>query len=220
MPDNDLFVEGRANGVTRLLVRFDQAIDPASFSSGSVHLWGADARGRAINLGTTRISTSLANGNTVAVVTFSKKLPDVARYLVQVTGVKDLVGNALAGDNDVVFTALAGDVNGDRVVDNADAALVKGFGTVPKINPAVASQVRADVNCDGKITSTDVTKVNSLRGHDARNIAAPKLPATRSTPAGVSDPADDAEHGRHARPVVSDWAKAATALAIRVPASR
>ena len=84
---------------------------------------GHSASGTVLDLSGITIITSLRDGGTEGVIDFSKALPNEARYVVRVSGVTDLSGNALAGDNDRAMSALMGDANGDGIVDVADYAI-------------------------------------------------------------------------------------------------
>ena len=174
IPDDGTFTEPRSSGVLRLLVAFDRAIDPASLAGAAVHIAGIDAGGQTLDLSSIGVTTAFRNASTVAVVSFSTALPDCARYLVRLVGVTDVVGNPLAGDNDRVFAALAGDVSGDGVVNAVDLARVRANMTDP-ISSGSAAQVRADVSLDGKVSASDYGLLRANNGHDARGIAAPVL---------------------------------------------
>ena len=106
-------------------------------------------------------------------MTFSAPLPDYARYLIRLTGVKDVAGNALLGDNDRIVTALLGDATADRRVNSTDVCAVQSLRGIDPINAADVNQVRSDVTNDGRVNNTDVGGVLSVRGKDARFIPDP-----------------------------------------------
>ncbi len=68
---------------------------------------------------------------------------------------------AVLPDTSVSMNALAGDVDGSKVVDRSDVSLTKG-----QVGMAVTgSNFREDVRVDGSITSKDVTIVKGDQGH-------------------------------------------------------
>ena len=174
--DDDKYSEPRSGGVRRLLVTFDRAVDPASFNASSVRIAGNNAAGAAIDLSSVAITASLRNGNTVGVFDFGASLPDKARYLVRVQGVTDPAGNALIGDSDRVFTNLKGDCSGDLRTNVTDLSSIRS-GFANPINAAVAKQVRADVNLDGRANATDLSAAWAIRNTDVRLIPTPVLAA-------------------------------------------
>ena len=176
IPDDESFSEPRASGLSRFVVRFSEAIDPVSFTSGSVAIAGLDAEGEEIDLSALTVSTSTREGDTVGVITFNEALPDVARYIIGITGVVDLAGNAMEGDSDRVLTALAGDISGDCQVNNTDVGRAKRLVTTDPVDVGLAEHVRRDITGDGRIDLDDVDAVRSARGQDAHLIAEPALP--------------------------------------------
>jgi hypothetical protein len=118
-------------------------------------------------------ASGLSGDGRTLVLTFSQKLPDYAKYLVRVTGVRDLAGNALAGDNDRILTALLGDATGDRRVNNTDVGAVESLRGTDPISTQDVNQIRSDVTNDGRVNNTDVGGILSVRGKDARFIADP-----------------------------------------------
>ncbi|MCK4373774.1 MAG: FG-GAP repeat protein, partial [Candidatus Brocadiae bacterium] len=181
IPDDGTFGEPRADGIHRLLVTFDEAIDPASLAPSSVAMAGNDVNGDPVPLDHIVVSTSTREGDTVGVIGFSPVLPDYARYVVQVQGVTDAAGNVLTGDNDRIMTALVGDVNGDLRVNNTDIGWVRLYRDALQgswIDPSDPYQARTDITLDGLINNTDLGWVRLYRdaGRDARFIDAPILP--------------------------------------------
>ena len=183
IPDDGTFVEPRLSGVSTLLARFSEAIDPATVAVGGVGVWGLDVNGQPVNLAGTTVSAAVRADGTTAALTFTPALPDYARYLVRLTGVRDLAGNPLAGDNDRLLTALLGDATGDRRTNSTDVGAVISLRGVDPIDPADVNQVRSDVTLDGRINNTDVGGVTSVRGKDARFIADPVAPAAGASAA-------------------------------------
>ena len=175
IPDTGLFAEPRNSGITTLVVTFSEPIDPASFTPASVRLAGKGVGNVVLDLSGIGVTTSLAVGNTEGTIAFSAPLPDVAKYLVQIDGVRDVAGNALAGDNNRILTGLIGDTTGDRRVNVFDLsyAWAHQAGT---ISAAVVEQVRSDVTLDGRANVFDLSAAWAKNGHDARSITDPVLP--------------------------------------------
>ena len=172
--DDGKFSEGRNGGVRRLLVTFDHAVAPASFTSSSVLLAGRNVAGSLLDLSGISIGVSLTSGDMVGIIDFSQALPDCARYLVRLQGVTDAAGNALYGDADRVFTNLKGDANGDLRTNVTDLSYIQGNRATP-INRLIVKQVRADVSVDKNANATDLSVSWANRGKDARYIADPTL---------------------------------------------
>ena len=130
---------------------------------------GFELRTRDGTLVDLKVSTSLVDGNTVAVLTFtgagivSGSLAD-GQYTMTVHGdkVHDAQGQALDGvlGGDYVDAAISrffGDVNGDGTVDNAESFLFKN--AINK-NPGQAGYLWFfDFNGDGRIDTTDFAEM-------------------------------------------------------------
>ncbi len=174
IPDDGAFCEPRTAGVTRLVIEFSEAVDAASFTPGSVRLAGNDQAGDPVDLSGIVTSTSTTNGDTVAVIELTPALPDVGRYIVQIEGVMDLAGNPLAGDNNRVFTAMAGDATGDLRVNAIDLSYIWPRRTT-LIDGVSADQTRSDVTCDGRINAIDLSAAWPRRGADMRDVPDPVL---------------------------------------------
>lgn len=171
--DDGTFVEART-GTATLLVTLDQDIDPTSLLPASVGVWGTGSNNLPLNLASVVVSTALRTGGPSPVVEITLAgLPDAARYLVRLSGLRDMAGNILAGDNDRVFTQLRGDVTGDRRVNNTDVGGVISLRGTDPISASVLNQVRSDVTLDGRINNTDVGGVTSARGLDIRFLTDP-----------------------------------------------
>ncbi|MEI8197408.1 MAG: dockerin type I domain-containing protein, partial [Phycisphaerae bacterium] len=178
MATDGSFVEPRSGGIDRLLVTFNEAINPASLTTTGVKIAGNDANGQTLDLSTFTITTSTRSGNTIGVIQFSQALPDYARYLIQITGVTDVAADAMIGANSVVMTALKGDVSGDMRVNSIDLARVRANITDP-VDPASTAQVRADLSIDGRVNSIDLARVRTYQDRDARGIPIPVIPAVQ-----------------------------------------
>jgi len=181
IPDDGGFSEPRTGGIQTLVVDFSEEVDLAG---ASVAFAGNDGNG-AVDLSGITATVSGRDGDT-AQIAFSEPLPDDVRYAVRLDGVRDEAGHPLAGDNDRIVTALAGDANGDLVNNVFDLAEVWEYrGQLPGAGPA---QTRADVNTDGVISALDVEAAWGCRGRDATGYAAPVLAAA---PAGAATAAAD-----------------------------
>ncbi|MGB2821306.1 MAG: Ig-like domain-containing protein, partial [Phycisphaerae bacterium] len=172
--DDGLFSEPRTSGVYRLVIEFSEPIDPASFTPTSVLMAGNDVNSQPVDLSSIVVSTSMRDGDTMGVIDFAGALPDVVRYLVQIEGVTDIAGNPVAGDNNRVFTALAGDANGDFRVNAIDLSYIWPRRTM-QIDGVSVGQARSDVNCDGRINAIDLSSVWPRRGADMRDVCDPVL---------------------------------------------
>ncbi|MCD6304243.1 MAG: hypothetical protein J7M21_04700, partial [Planctomycetes bacterium] len=124
IPDDGGFSEPRTSGLRKLVVTFSEPIDADTFTPQAVGIAGRDSTGAEVDLGGIEVRTAVPD-ETTGVITFADAqggqeiaLPDFARYAVRITGVTDLNGNPLAGDDDRMITALAGDAYGDLRVNN------------------------------------------------------------------------------------------------------
>ena len=191
IPDDGLFSEPRGPGVGRLLVTFDEPMNPASFHSGSVEVTGLDANINFIDLSGITISTAMRAADTIGEITFTPPLPDYAKYLVRIVGATDVVGNELTGDNDRTLTALVGDVYLDHQVNTVDLSHVRAALT-RLIDPGNISEVRADVSVDGRVNVVDLSRIRPRRFNDANTIPDPgsvfALTVVNGSGDGVYDP--------------------------------
>ena len=152
-----VIVENRANGVTKLTVTFDMAMDPATTIAANVSVVGVNngAFGGAV-------ATSLGGLDDVLTITLGPALTDVDRYTVDLAGMASAGGVALAGSTFEVV-ALRGDTNVDLVVSTADASIIK-----PKFGEtADGTNFRFDHNNDGIISTADFSQVKPLFGNAA-----------------------------------------------------
>lgn len=176
--DDDLFSEPRQAGVSRVIVTFSEAIDPASLATATVDIVGNDYAGP-VDVSANSPVLTLRDNSTLE-IQLSQALPDFARYAVRITGLMDVAGNALVGDNDRVFTALVGDASGDGRVTVVDLSYIYGQVADP-IDPLNTAQVRSDVTQDGRVTVVDLSRAYAEAGNDARSMAIPELPAEFET---------------------------------------
>ena len=189
IPDDGTFSEPRASGASTLLVTFSGAISAASLTPAAVGVWGTKEDGSPVDLSGVTVTTSTRANGTVGVVSFTPALPDDARYLVRLTGVRGADGQLVAGDADRVLTALLGDATGDRRVNSTDVGAVTSLRGIDPIDPSDVNQVRSDVTNDGRVNNTDVGGVTSVRGKDARFIADPNPPTAAGGAAASSSQA-------------------------------
>ncbi len=172
--DDGSFSEPRSAGISKLVVNFSEVIDPTSFTSASVEIAGLDANGTAVDLGGVTIGVSLQSGDTEGVVTFTPALPDYARYVVRVSGITDVAGNPLSGDNDRIMTTLRGDASGGLRVNATDFSSVRAART-QLISSSNSAQIRCDVSCDGQVNVADLSLIRAQRGNDATGISDPVI---------------------------------------------
>ncbi len=172
--DDGEFSEPRSSGINKLVLTFDEPIDPTSLIPANVEIAGLDANNTAVDLGGIVVTTSTTGGDTIGEINFSGPLPNFARYAVRISGVTDVAGNPLAGDADRIVTALIGDTSDDRRVNSTDLSQVRASRT-KLIDPDMDNQVRSDVSVDGRINATDRSRVRAERPKNARGIAEPEI---------------------------------------------
>lgn len=174
---SDDSTEPRLFGLSKIVVSFDNAIDPTSALPGNVSVDGCDVTDTAIDLSGTTIDVLTQASDTELVIEFDPALPDYARYLIALPGILGGDGAALLGDADRVVYALVGDANGDRRVaanDVGGARSLVGTDPIDPTDPASGIfQVRSDANKDGRIAANDVGGIRSMVGNDARSISCP-----------------------------------------------
>lgn len=170
------FTESRGAGVSKLVVQFDAPIDAASLSADSVVLAGVAGPDSApLDLGNIKASLGLGGDGTSVSISFSQSLPDATRFRIRLAGVKDVFGNAVSANAERLFTTLAGDANGDGVVNNTDVGGVKSLRSADPLRPATLFAIRSDIDLSGGVTGSDVAEVYRYRGHDARFLQDPVL---------------------------------------------
>ncbi len=170
------FSEPRS-AVSKLVVTFSAAINPATATPAAVSIAGRDVNGNLLNLGGVAIGTNVVAGNTKLEITFTPSLPDYAKYRVTLSGLttNDACGAAVVTGTQRIFTALRGDAanGGDRRVNATDLGLIRSLVGVNPIDPANVNHVRSDWNDDGRINATDLGGARPLVGEDARTIVDP-----------------------------------------------
>jgi len=91
-----------AGSATSVTVNFSEAIDPATGgSAGNYAVFETSSPGNTVAV------TAASTGGASATLTLGSDLSDGVGYTVQVTGVEDLAGNAIAGNNSATFTYTA-----------------------------------------------------------------------------------------------------------------
>ncbi len=143
--------------VDTLLITFDGAIDPVSVGEGSVVV-------RGIGTGDIAVCDVLPDevGSSLT-IELCNPLPDADWFIVEVADtVADASSCPVAGDRDIEFGVLFGDVNRDRLVDNSDLIAVR----IHRGESVAADTVFYDVNCDGVIDNSDLIRVRINRGHE------------------------------------------------------
>ena len=180
--DDGSFSEPRATGIRTLVLEFGRDVN---LSDAAVVFAGDNGSPDGPNLVGITASVLRRDGDTGEIL-FSDPLPDDARYLVRIDGVKDMAGNPLVGDNDRVMTALMGDVNQDRKTDVFD--LRHAWDYRGRAASDGADQARSDVNHDGTVSTSDMLLAWGYRGHDATGFADPLLSALGAASQGAEAP--------------------------------
>jgi len=154
----DGYVEPRACGIADLQVIFSKALDPQTVGPGVLSIVG-EGEG---DCSTYVLNAALDDTGLVMNLELRTGLPDQDTYTLTIADtVKDLVGNPLVGDRDLVLSALKGDVNGNGEVAEADITAVRArFGRA--VNAGTASY---DVNMSGMLNTLDLLKVRDCLGH-------------------------------------------------------
>lgn len=132
-------VEPRINGPTKLIFSFSEPIKAADGLLSADEFAITNATFASATINGSVLTLNLTGAVNTRCVT------------VRLGGLGDIAGNILAGDNDVVIGALYGDVNQSQIVDVADQNAIKPWLS----KPLSASNFLFDVDCDGKIGSTD-----------------------------------------------------------------
>ncbi|GMU23321.1 MAG: hypothetical protein AMXMBFR13_34000 [Phycisphaerae bacterium] len=148
---NGATVEMRLGGPTQLVLTFSEPVVAAdgTMDAGEIGL-------SAGTLGTVSVVDNQVTANLSGV-------PNRSCFTLTLSGLTDVHGNAMTGDNTVQIRVLKGDVNSDGVVASADITQVKGASgqTVNQGN------FRKDLNVDGVIASADIIQVKAASGHTA-----------------------------------------------------
>ncbi|MFQ5491982.1 MAG: choice-of-anchor B family protein [Phycisphaerae bacterium] len=145
-----LILEGRLNGVTKLVINFDQPMDAATATAANVAVTGLLT---GPYTGTT--ATALNGPADELTVTFNPALPDVDRFTVDLTGMTAAAGPLGLANPTFEVVALRGDVDANLSVTTGDASQVRFFFN----QPADAANFRFDVDNSGAITTGDFSQV-------------------------------------------------------------
>jgi hypothetical protein len=175
--DNN-FSEPR-QGMRKIVVTFNSAINPATAIPANVTIVGRDVNQQLLNLAGIAVSVAPTAGNTGLEINFNPPLPNFARYRVNLNNVTASCGGApITTNNQRIFTALLGDVTNNRNVQANDPGGARGLIPVgltalDPINPAIINQVRSDANLDARINAADVGGIRSQVGNNASAITNP-----------------------------------------------
>jgi hypothetical protein len=151
--------------VFNVLLQFTGDVS-ASLSAADLTLTNLDTRATV-----TGFAVAFDAGSYIATVTFpgllNQQLPDGNYELVVLAaGVTDASNRPMAADFHFRFFALAGDANGDRLVNDQDLYQV----WQELLKPAGTQNLNSDLNGDGQVTSADVAIVKS---HYLATLAVP-----------------------------------------------
>lgn len=205
-------VEPRSGSVRELRVLFGAPIDPATFASSALNLIGLRGPDSLpVDLSGVTVTTEVIGNNTIGVVRLSSALPDLARYCLTMSGVRNFLGEPANENGTVSFAVVRGDASNDRRVNNSDVgAVLSVLGQTVGGGDVTNVLARADLDRDGTITQADVDIALSRRRTDARFIADPcptNSPITAgdanliaALPASAWTPGDD-----RAPRATSDW---------------
>ncbi|HOX38491.1 MAG TPA: FG-GAP-like repeat-containing protein [Candidatus Brocadiia bacterium] len=140
------YVESRYQGIKKLVINMDEAMNPGSVSVSDLSIVGV-SHGDQSSL----ITSAVVAGNKIT-IGLSAALPDIDTYTVTLgSAVEDLAGNSASGISQITVKALRGDANGDGQVNSFDLLNIRAF-----VGQAVtAANARRDINGDGVINSFD-----------------------------------------------------------------
>jgi len=147
---------------------------PVTLTASSVVLWNVDT-----GVSVSGLALSFDPTTDRAKVTFpglpNQQLPDGNYEMVVLASrVTDTQGRPMATDFHFAFFALSGDVNGDRVVNDADVYAVYQ----QLLLPAASRNLNFDLNGDGQVTQADL---DIVRAHYLTTLPAPALTVVTST---------------------------------------
>jgi regulation of enolase protein 1 (concanavalin A-like superfamily) len=144
-------VEPRIGGPTTLRFTFSEpvAAEDGALDAGEFLIANADFGSAVFDATGTVLTLTLTGVRDRSVVS------------VLMAGIADPSGNTLVGDVDVSIRALAGDVNGNGVVNAIDLLMVRRS----LFRPAGAESFLADLDADGSIDSVDLVHARRNDGH-------------------------------------------------------
>jgi hypothetical protein len=156
---DDQFVEPRAAGLRHLRVTFSEPITVANPAS-ALTVTGLNSAGP-LNLGALGIATNVAVANNQLNITFTQTgnpaaLPDVSKWRFSlnrsaITGSAGILADTPA--NSRIVTTLLGDSTGNGQTTALDLNHINSLGT---FNPLTTQHLRADINGDATLDSTDL----------------------------------------------------------------
>jgi hypothetical protein len=111
-----------------------------------------------ISLSVGEVSTVMVDGRDMLVEVIG--VPDGSCVDLSVSGIEDLAGNALVGDDDVRVKVLLADTNGDDRANLIDMAQVKSMNGAP----LVEDTARFDLNRDAAVNLIDMALAKSRNG--------------------------------------------------------
>ena len=135
----------------------------------------ATVYGASVSAGTGSVSSGAIGADTHQYIVNLTGVSDAQTITVNLTNVTDTLED-FSPTVTISLGMLIGDVNGDAVVNAADATLTRNRSG----QTADAANFRADCNVDGSINSADATLVRNRSGNF---IPSGLLPAARSTSA-------------------------------------
>lgn len=211
VPEDGSFVEPRAAGLSTLRLLFPESErGRLTLAPGGVAVEGFTFNNTPVNTSGIMMNAALINTPEAPAVDirFVPALPDGAVYCISLSTLGDTAGNAAAAnDLRVGVSTLAGDVTGDRRVNNTDVGAARGRRTDP-IDPLSESHLRADVNADGAVSELDDVLILAARGRDLRQVVEPCPRRRIDEPATPVDDQVDVE-----APVLAERAGAGVATA-------
>jgi hypothetical protein len=152
--------EPRRDGIKKILVNFDSAVQAADGSLDTSDVTISDSLGGSY----TPTTVSLLNGGLTLSINFNPGLPDQKRYTFELAGKFKAAGvpyPLLTGDTNCEVRGLVGDMNSSGNINLIDVGAVKAkAGAVVS-----ASTCMYDLNCDGNINLIDVGLAKSKYGN-------------------------------------------------------
>ena len=152
--------EPRLGGVTKVVVGFEDALDPGTVITGNVSAAGVDNPGPY-----TPDSVTPSGGDQVVTIVFNTRLPDIDCYTFDLAGMQSADGGDFEFPEDGQFQiiALEGDADRDGTVSTADGSSITGrLGYT--VTDALAQY---DCDRDNQISTADGSFVTGRLGRTA-----------------------------------------------------
>ena len=151
-PIYDGYVEPRYNGINKLRVCFDMSMDTSIKDFAEVSITDQTS-------GDQLPPCSIVwESDTCMMITLCPALPDQNTYTITLSDeLTSAIGYSLVGDRDICITALVGDANESRQVNNQDMLAVN----TNLDQPVNSDTARYDINCSGQINTQDMLMINS-----------------------------------------------------------